>query len=119
MRVTSAYGGMVPAMSIEFGVFDLLLALHDYYEQRLQVIEAFDRFGFLACRRAAFHIARHGALAECISVGEMYRWNSSPCRTPHPPPSCGRSPDRPERAARREPNIVTTDMPDEIRVIIG
>jgi alkanesulfonate monooxygenase SsuD/methylene tetrahydromethanopterin reductase-like flavin-dependent oxidoreductase (luciferase family) len=45
-------------MSVEFGVFDHLdrndLPLRDYYEQRLQVIEAFDRFGFYA-----YHVAEH------------------------------------------------------------
>src|SRR6267378_7500114 len=50
--------GMVRAMSVEFGVFDHLdrndLPLHDYYEQRLQVIEAFDRCGFYA-----YHVAEH------------------------------------------------------------
>ena len=48
----------MPAMSVEFGVFDHLdrndLPLRDYYEQRLQVIEAFDRFGFYA-----YHVAEH------------------------------------------------------------
>ena len=45
-------------MSLEFGVFDHLdrnsLPLRDYYEQRLQVIEAFDRAGFYA-----YHVAEH------------------------------------------------------------
>ena len=49
---------MVPAMSLEFGVFDHLdrndLPLSEYYEQRLQVIEAFDRLGFYA-----YHVAEH------------------------------------------------------------
>jgi alkanesulfonate monooxygenase SsuD/methylene tetrahydromethanopterin reductase-like flavin-dependent oxidoreductase (luciferase family) len=49
---------MVPTMSLEFGVFDHLdrndLPLRDFYEQRLQVIEAFDRFGFYA-----YHVAEH------------------------------------------------------------
>ena len=50
--------GMVRVMSVEFGVFDHLdrndLPLRDYYEQRLQVIEAFDRCGFYA-----YHVAEH------------------------------------------------------------
>jgi alkanesulfonate monooxygenase SsuD/methylene tetrahydromethanopterin reductase-like flavin-dependent oxidoreductase (luciferase family) len=45
-------------MKLEFGVFDHLdrndLALHDLYEQRLRVIELFDRFGFYA-----YHVAEH------------------------------------------------------------
>lgn len=45
-------------MNLEFGVFDHLdrndLPLYEYYEQRLKVIEAFDRFGFYA-----YHVAEH------------------------------------------------------------
>ncbi|HEY1747024.1 MAG TPA: LLM class flavin-dependent oxidoreductase [Xanthobacteraceae bacterium] len=45
-------------MTLEFGVFDHLdrnqLALQDLYEQRLKVIEAFDRAGFYA-----YHVAEH------------------------------------------------------------
>jgi alkanesulfonate monooxygenase SsuD/methylene tetrahydromethanopterin reductase-like flavin-dependent oxidoreductase (luciferase family) len=45
-------------MKIEFGVFDHLdrndLPLHDYYEQRLKIIETFDRSGFYA-----YHVAEH------------------------------------------------------------
>src|SRR5204862_7105478 len=45
-------------MALEFGVFDHLdrndLPLREYYEQRLKVIEAFDRFGFYA-----YHVAEH------------------------------------------------------------
>jgi alkanesulfonate monooxygenase SsuD/methylene tetrahydromethanopterin reductase-like flavin-dependent oxidoreductase (luciferase family) len=45
-------------MTLEFGIFDHLdrndLPLRDYYEQRLQVIEAFDRSGFYA-----YHVAEH------------------------------------------------------------
>ncbi len=45
-------------MKLEFGVFDHLdrndLPLHEYYEQRLQVIEAFDRHNFYA-----YHVAEH------------------------------------------------------------
>jgi len=45
-------------MSLEFGIFDHLdrndLPLREYYEQRLQVIEAFDRRGFYA-----YHVAEH------------------------------------------------------------
>ena len=45
-------------MSLEFGVFDHLdrnsLPLREYYEQRLKVIEAFDRAGFYA-----YHVAEH------------------------------------------------------------
>jgi alkanesulfonate monooxygenase SsuD/methylene tetrahydromethanopterin reductase-like flavin-dependent oxidoreductase (luciferase family) len=45
-------------MSLEFGIFDHLdrndLSLRDYYEQRLKVIEAFDRAGFYA-----YHVAEH------------------------------------------------------------
>ncbi len=45
-------------MSLEFGIFDHLdrndLPLRDYYEQRLKVIEAFDRAGFYA-----YHVAEH------------------------------------------------------------
>jgi hypothetical protein len=44
-------------MTLEFGVFDHLdrndLPLHDFYEQRLKVIEAFDRTGFYA-----YHVCR-------------------------------------------------------------
>src|SRR5947209_18306663 len=53
-----AWTGMVLAMGLEFGIFDHLdrndLPLRDYYEQRLQVIEAFDRLGFYA-----YHVAEH------------------------------------------------------------
>jgi alkanesulfonate monooxygenase SsuD/methylene tetrahydromethanopterin reductase-like flavin-dependent oxidoreductase (luciferase family) len=45
-------------MQLEFGVFDHLdrndLPLRDFYEQRLKVIEAFDRAGFYA-----YHVAEH------------------------------------------------------------
>ncbi len=45
-------------MNLEFGVFDHLdrndLPLHDYYEQRLKIIEAFDRYKFYA-----YHVAEH------------------------------------------------------------
>ncbi|MBX9841322.1 MAG: LLM class flavin-dependent oxidoreductase [Xanthobacteraceae bacterium] len=45
-------------MNLEFGIFDHLdrndLPLRDYYEQRLKVIEAFDRAGFYA-----YHVAEH------------------------------------------------------------
>ncbi len=45
-------------MDLQFGIFDHLdrndLPLRDYYEQRLQVIEAFDRCGFYA-----YHLAEH------------------------------------------------------------
>ena len=45
-------------MDLEFGVFDHLdrndLPLREYYEQRLKVIEAFDRGGFYA-----YHVAEH------------------------------------------------------------
>jgi alkanesulfonate monooxygenase SsuD/methylene tetrahydromethanopterin reductase-like flavin-dependent oxidoreductase (luciferase family) len=45
-------------MTLEFGVFDHLdrndLPLSDYYEQRLKVIEVFERFGFYA-----YHVAEH------------------------------------------------------------
>src|SRR5947209_6054514 len=45
-------------MALEFGVFDHLdrndLPLREYYEQRLKVIEAFDRSGFYA-----YHVAEH------------------------------------------------------------
>jgi alkanesulfonate monooxygenase SsuD/methylene tetrahydromethanopterin reductase-like flavin-dependent oxidoreductase (luciferase family) len=45
-------------MALEFGVFDHVdrndLPLSEFYEQRLQVIEAFDRFGFYA-----YHVAEH------------------------------------------------------------
>jgi alkanesulfonate monooxygenase SsuD/methylene tetrahydromethanopterin reductase-like flavin-dependent oxidoreductase (luciferase family) len=45
-------------MKLEFGVFDHLdrndWPLRDYYEQRLKVIEAFDRCGFYA-----YHVAEH------------------------------------------------------------
>src|SRR5712675_2147045 len=43
---------------MQFGVFDHLdrndLALRDYYESRLQIIEAYDRLGF-----HAYHVAEH------------------------------------------------------------
>jgi alkanesulfonate monooxygenase SsuD/methylene tetrahydromethanopterin reductase-like flavin-dependent oxidoreductase (luciferase family) len=45
---------------MQFGVFDHLdrndLALRDYYEARLQIIEAYDRLGFYA-----YHLAEHHA----------------------------------------------------------
>ena len=45
-------------MTLEFGVFDHLdrgeLTLHDLYEERLKVIEAFERAGFYA-----YHVAEH------------------------------------------------------------
>lgn len=45
-------------MNLEFGIFDHLdrndLPLADYYEERLKVIEAFDRAGFFA-----YHVAEH------------------------------------------------------------
>ena len=45
-------------MNLEFGIFDHLdrndLPLHEYYEQRLKLIEAFDRAGFFA-----YHVAEH------------------------------------------------------------
>jgi alkanesulfonate monooxygenase SsuD/methylene tetrahydromethanopterin reductase-like flavin-dependent oxidoreductase (luciferase family) len=45
-------------MSLEFGVFDHLdrndLPLRDYYEERLKLIEAFERAGFYA-----YHVAEH------------------------------------------------------------
>jgi alkanesulfonate monooxygenase SsuD/methylene tetrahydromethanopterin reductase-like flavin-dependent oxidoreductase (luciferase family) len=45
-------------MTLEFGIFDHLdrsdLPLRDYYEERLKVIEAFDRAGFYA-----YHVAEH------------------------------------------------------------
>jgi len=45
-------------MSVEFGIFDHLdrndAPLQDFYEQRLKVIEAFDRCGFYA-----YHVAEH------------------------------------------------------------
>jgi alkanesulfonate monooxygenase SsuD/methylene tetrahydromethanopterin reductase-like flavin-dependent oxidoreductase (luciferase family) len=45
-------------MGLEFGIFDHLdrndLPLREYYEQRLKVIEAFDRCGFYA-----YHVAEH------------------------------------------------------------
>jgi alkanesulfonate monooxygenase SsuD/methylene tetrahydromethanopterin reductase-like flavin-dependent oxidoreductase (luciferase family) len=48
----------VSEMDLEFGVFDHLdrndLPLRDLYEQRLKVIEAFDRSGFYA-----YHVAEH------------------------------------------------------------
>jgi alkanesulfonate monooxygenase SsuD/methylene tetrahydromethanopterin reductase-like flavin-dependent oxidoreductase (luciferase family) len=48
----------VSDMNLEFGVFDHLdrndLPLRDLYEQRLKVIEAFDRSGFYA-----YHVAEH------------------------------------------------------------
>ena len=45
-------------MTLEFGIFDHLdrndLPLADYYEERLKVVEAFDRAGFFA-----YHVAEH------------------------------------------------------------
>ena len=45
---------------MEFGIFDHLdrsrLPLADYYEERLAIVEAFDRFGFYA-----YHLAEHHA----------------------------------------------------------
>jgi len=58
LRRLGAYGAERTAMSLEFGIFDHLdrnhLPLREYYEQRLQVIEAFDRYGFYA-----YHVAEH------------------------------------------------------------
>jgi alkanesulfonate monooxygenase SsuD/methylene tetrahydromethanopterin reductase-like flavin-dependent oxidoreductase (luciferase family) len=49
---------VVPEMNLEFGVFDHLdrndRPLGEYYEERLKVIEAFDRHGFYA-----YHVAEH------------------------------------------------------------
>jgi len=49
---------MTTGRSLEFGIFDHLdrndLPLADYYEERLKVIEAFDRAGFYA-----YHVAEH------------------------------------------------------------
>ncbi len=51
-------------MTLEFGIFDHLdrndLPLADYYEERLKVIEAFDRAGFFA-----YHVAEH----HCTPLG--------------------------------------------------
>src|SRR6202451_4739460 len=53
-----AHPGGGDGMTLEFGIFDHLdrndLPLRDYYEQRLKVIEAFDRSGFYA-----YHVAEH------------------------------------------------------------
>src|SRR5215475_5955007 len=50
--------GASERVRMEFGVFDHLdrndLPLHDYYEARLKVIEAYDRLGFYA-----YHVAEH------------------------------------------------------------
>src|SRR6188768_3833584 len=50
--------GVGIGMHLEFGIFDHLdrndLPLREYYEQRLKVIEAFDRAGFYA-----YHVAEH------------------------------------------------------------
>ena len=71
-------------MSLEFGVFDHLdrndLPLHRYYEQRLRVIEAFDRFKLLRLPRrgAPLHAARYGAVAKRVPLRD---------RATHDPPA--------------------------------
>ena len=54
MRASRGWDGM----DLEFGIFDHLdrndLPLHEFYEERLKVIEAFDRCGFYA-----YHVAEH------------------------------------------------------------
>src|ERR1700689_3702933 len=51
-------------MTLEFGVFDHLdrndLALQDFYEQRLAIIEAFDRAGFYSSHVAEHHFTPLG-----------------------------------------------------------
>jgi alkanesulfonate monooxygenase SsuD/methylene tetrahydromethanopterin reductase-like flavin-dependent oxidoreductase (luciferase family) len=205
-------------VSLEFGVFDHLdrndLPLRDYYEERLQVIEAFDRFGFYAYHVAEHHFTplgmapspsvflsaigqrtrrlRFGTLVYALPAhhplrvleeicmldhmsggrleigfgrgsvpfeisyygqnaeerqqiyaerlelilkafaGGTLSWNGRydrfenvplelrPLQQPHPPLWYGaHSPDSAERAARRGLNIVTNDMPDSARAIIG
>lgn len=205
-------------MSLEFGVFDHLdrndLLLRDYYEERLQVIEAFDRSGFYAYHVAEHHFTplgmapspsvflsaigqrtrrlrfgtfvyalpahhplrvleeicmldhmsggrleigfgrgsvpfeisyygqnaeeRQQIYAERLELilkafaGGTLNWNGRydrfenvplelrPLQQPHPPLWYGaHSPDSAERAARRGLNIVTNDMPDSARGIIG
>jgi alkanesulfonate monooxygenase SsuD/methylene tetrahydromethanopterin reductase-like flavin-dependent oxidoreductase (luciferase family) len=53
-----SYRQVKSSVDLQFGIFDHLdrsdLPLRDYYEQRLQVIEAFDRCGFYA-----YHLAEH------------------------------------------------------------
>ncbi len=53
-----AHRQVLNSVDLQFGIFDHLdrndLPLRDYYEQRLQVIEAFDRCGFYA-----YHLAEH------------------------------------------------------------
>ncbi len=50
---------------MEFGVFDHLdrgdLPLKEYYEERLKVIEAYDRGGFYA-----YHVAEHHSERTCL-----------------------------------------------------
>src|ERR1700730_6439275 len=49
---------------MKFGVFDHLdrddQALGDYYQSRLQIIEAYDRLGFYAYHVAEHHATAHG-----------------------------------------------------------
>ena len=205
-------------MSLEFGIFDHLdrndLPLRDYYEERLKVIEAFDRTGFYAYHVAEHHFTplglapspsvflaavgqrtrrlrfgtfvyalpahhplrvleeicmldhmsggrleigfgrgsvpfeisyygqnaeeRQQIYAERLELilkafaGGTVNWNGRydrfenvpmelrPLQQPHPPLWYGaHSPDSAERAARRGLNIVTNDMPDNARAIIG
>jgi len=205
-------------VSLKFGIFDHLdrndLPLRDYYEERLKVIEAFDRSGFYAYHVAEHHFTplgmapspsvflaavgqrtrrlrfgtfvyalpahhplrvleeicmldhmsggrleigfgrgsvpfeisyygqnaeeRQQIYAERLELilkafaGGTVNWNGRydrfenvplelrPLQQPHPPLWYGaHSPDSAERAARRGLNIVTNDMPDNARAIIG
>src|SRR6201995_5049761 len=58
-RVTPALGRR-QAVRMKFGIFDHVdrndLPLHDYYEARLKIVEAYDRAGFYA-----YHVAEHHA----------------------------------------------------------
>ncbi len=79
-------------MALEFGVFDHLdrndLPLRDYYEQRLKVMEAFDRGGFYA-----YHVAEHhftplgmalGFAAHILAVGLPIAWGARRFTAPGP-----------------------------------
>jgi len=128
-------------MSLEFGVFDHLdrndLPLSEYYEQRLQVIEAFDRLGFYAYHVAEHHFTPLGMapspsvfLSAIAQRSRRLTWKGrydqfadvpmelAPLQKPHPPLWYGaHSPESAERAARAGLHIVTNDMPGKTRAI--
>ena len=67
---------------MEFGIFDHLdrnnLPLKEYYEARLQLIEAYDRAGFYAYHVAEHHSTPLGMRSEERRVGKECRSRWSP-----------------------------------------